>query len=91
VGNAVLEALAMETPVVLSREVVLAGDVAAADAGVIASKDELADQVEALRSDPLRRARLGANGRKLVDTRFTWERIADAMAAQYRSMMKGPR
>jgi glycosyltransferase involved in cell wall biosynthesis len=84
-GNAVLEALAMETPVVLSRGVGLADDVLRADAGVIGL-----EEVPALLDDPQRRAEMGRNGRALVESRFAWPRVAEEMEAAYCSI-RSPR
>ena len=80
-GNAVLEALAMETPVVLSRGVGLADEVVRADAGVIGL-----DEVPALLDDRERRARMGRNGRALVESRFAWSRVAQQMEEAYCSI-----
>jgi glycosyltransferase involved in cell wall biosynthesis len=77
-GNAVLEALAMETPVVLSQGVGLADEVVRANAGVIGL-----DEVPALLDDPERRAKMGRNGRALVESRFTWARVSEEMEAAY--------
>ncbi|MDQ3279835.1 MAG: glycosyltransferase [Acidobacteriota bacterium] len=79
-GNAVLEALAMETPVVLSAGVGLADEVANADAGVVGL-----EHIAALLADPARRSRMGANGRRLVESRFTWSRVAEQMEQTYRA------
>lgn len=78
-GNAVLEALAMETPVVLSPEVGLADAVAAACAGAIGL-----EQIAPLLGDDARRAAMGRNGRALVESRFTWPRVAEEMEQAYR-------
>lgn len=80
-GNAVLEALAMETPVVLSRDVGLAEEVTRAGAGVIGL-----DDVAALLRDGERRAEMGRNGRALVESRFTWPRVAEEMERAYESL-----
>lgn len=80
-GNAVLEALAMETPAVLSRGVGLADDVVRANAGVIGL-----DDVSALLDDPERRAEMGRNGRTLVESRFAWPRVAQEMEEAYCSI-----
>jgi glycosyltransferase involved in cell wall biosynthesis len=80
-GNAVLEALAMETPAVLSNGVGLADDVLRADAGVIGL-----DEVPALLDDPERRAIMGRNGRALVESRFAWPRVAEEMEDAYCSI-----
>ena len=80
-GNAVLEALAMETPAVLSAGVGLADDVVRANAGVIGL-----DDVPALLGDPERRAVMGRNGRALVESRFAWPRVAQEMEEAYCSI-----
>lgn len=79
-GNAVLEALMMETPVVLSSEVGLADEVLRAGAGIIGL-----DGVGELLRDPARRAKMGKNGRALVESRFSWERVAAEMEEAYLS------
>jgi len=82
-GNAVLEALMMETPAALSPEVGLADDVVHADAGIID-----VDAIPALLADRERRAAMGRNGRVLVETKFTWPRVAAAMEDAYRCSIK---
>jgi glycosyltransferase involved in cell wall biosynthesis len=66
--------------VVLSREVGLADEVAAAGAGVIA--DDPAPWINALldHPDPAR----GRNGRALVEAKFTWDAVAAQMEEAYR-------
>ena len=80
-GNAVLEALAMETPAVLSEGVGLADDVVRAGAGIVGMED-----VAALLRDPDRRAEMGRRGRALVESRFSWQRVAGAMEEAYCSI-----
>lgn len=80
-GNAVLEALSMETPVVLSKDVGLADEVVRAKAGAIGL-----DEVAALLADPLRRDDMGRNGRALVESRFTWPRVAEEMERAYAAL-----
>jgi glycosyltransferase involved in cell wall biosynthesis len=82
-GNAVLEALAMETPVVLSRGVGLADEVLAADAGAIG-----AESIAGLLADETRRQQMGRNGRQLVESRFTWPRVAEEMERAYLARMR---
>jgi glycosyltransferase involved in cell wall biosynthesis len=78
-GNAVLEALMMETPVVLSEGVGLAGDVLRADAGIVG-----VEGVPTLLGDAARRAAMGQRGRALVESRFTWPEVAREMEDAYR-------
>ena len=84
-GNAVLEALAMETPVVLSKDVGLAEEVVRAGAGTIGL-----DSIASLLADPTRRAEMGAIGRRLIESRFTWPRVAEAMEEAYCSIRSRP-
>lgn len=84
-GNAVLEALAMETPVVLSSGVGLAKDVVSAGAGVIGL-----DAVPGLLEDASTQARMGRNGRALVESRFAWPRVAAQMEEAYCSIRSRP-
>lgn len=77
-GNAVLEALMMETPAVLSTGVGLADEVVRADAGTT----DLG-ALPALLADRERRATMGRNGRALVESRFTWTRVAEEMEKAY--------
>lgn len=77
-GNAVLEALAMETPAVLSDRVGVADDVVRAKAGVIGLAS-----IGPLLEDAERRAEMGRNGRSLVESRFAWPRVAEEMEEAY--------
>jgi len=83
-GNVVLEAMMMETPVVLSAGVGLAPDVANAHAGIVA--DDFADTIRTLLDDAPLRAALGRNGRALVESRFTWPVVAAEMEEAYCSI-----
>lgn len=84
-GNAVLEALAMETPVVLSKDVGLAEEVVRADAGIVGMEG-----VAALLAGRARREEMGKNGRALVESRFAWPRVAQEMENAYCSI-RSPR
>lgn len=77
-GNAVLEALAAETPVVLSSAVGLAEEVVRAKAGLVG----LEGIAELLR-DRARREAMGCAGRALVESRFTWPSVAEQMETAY--------
>lgn len=81
-GNAVLEALAMETPAVLSSGVGLAEDVVNAGAGDIGF-----DAVASLLDDAAARAEMGRRGRELVESRFAWPMVAKEMEEAYVRVM----
>lgn len=80
-GNAVVEAMMMETPVVLSPEVGLAEHVAFANAGIMA--DDFRAALTALLGDAALQAQLGQNGRALVERELTWPRVAAQMEEVY--------
>jgi glycosyltransferase involved in cell wall biosynthesis len=77
-GVAVAEAMAAGRPVVVSPEVGLSDEIAAADAGLVAPADpaSLAAALAALLDDEAGRARRGAAARALVTARFGWDAIA---------------
>jgi glycosyltransferase involved in cell wall biosynthesis len=83
-GNVVLEAMMMETPVVLSKAVGLAPEVAVARAGVVA--DDFAGPIQTLLDDAALCAELGRNGRALVESKFTWTAVAARMEEAYCSI-----
>jgi glycosyltransferase involved in cell wall biosynthesis len=84
-GNAVLEAMAATTPVVVTPEVGLADDVARANAGIVTSSApaDLAAAINRLLSDPSEREAMGRRGHRLVSSRFVWPQVAAAMELHY--------
>lgn len=80
-GNAVVEAMMMETPVVLSPEVGIAEEVASHEAGIVAG--DAGTALAALLADAPRRAAMGRNARALVESAFTWPRVAERMEEVY--------
>lgn len=85
-GNVVIEAMAMETPVVVTPAVGLASDVEASGAGIVTN--DLAPALAKLFADAELRRAMGTRGRALVAARFAWPRIAEQMEAAYRTMVK---
>lgn len=85
-GNAVLEALMMETPAVLAPSVGLADDVVRANAGIV----DL-EVLPALLGDRARREQMGRNGRALVESAFTWPSVAAQMEDAYRCSIESRR
>jgi glycosyltransferase involved in cell wall biosynthesis len=83
-GNVVLEAMMMDTPVVLSAGVGLASDVLAAGAGVVS--DDFASAIQTLLDDAGLRAQMGRNGRALIESKFTWPAVAKEMEEAYCSI-----
>ena len=89
-GNVVLEAMAAETPVLLTAEVGLAEEVRRARAGVVVPGQprEIANAIRKLLDEPEERRAMGARGRHAVETRFTWPRVAEEMEAQYARLLR---
>jgi glycosyltransferase involved in cell wall biosynthesis len=89
-GNVVLEAMAAETPVVLTAEVGLAEEVRRVRAGVVVPSQprEIANAINRLLDDPAERRGMGERGRHAVEKRFTWPRVAEEMEAQYARLLR---
>jgi glycosyltransferase involved in cell wall biosynthesis len=84
-GNAVLEAMAYAMPVVVTRGVGLAVEVEASGCGIVTGGEPaaLATSINRLLSEPILRNEMGQRGRALVESRFTWERVAAEMESAY--------
>ena len=92
-GNAVLEAMAHATPVIVTPGVGLARDVEEAGAGIVTdgAPATLAEAIERLLGDEPRRAAMGVRGRALVENRFGWDRVAQEMETLYTSCSRASR
>jgi glycosyltransferase involved in cell wall biosynthesis len=90
-GNVVLEAMAVEMPVIVTPEVGLARDVEAAGAGIVTSNQPaaLAAAINRLLGDSHARVTMGRCGREVVRARFTWDRVAAEMEQHYIRVAKG--
>jgi glycosyltransferase involved in cell wall biosynthesis len=90
-GNVVLEAMAVEMPVIVTPEVGLAADVESAGAGIVTTNapDALAAAIRRMLSDSDARAAMGRRGRELVQSRFTWDRVAAEMEQHYARIAAG--
>lgn len=85
---ATLEALACGVPVVITESCNFP-EVAAAGAGEVVRADARALEA-ALRKvlrDEAMRARMGAMGRRLVEERYTWDKLGDRMLELYRDVL----
>ena len=79
----VIEALAAGVPVLVSPAVNLAREIEAAGAGWVAQPSSLSLSLAEALSNGEERARRGAAGRVLIQSRFTWPTVADALRDLY--------
>ena len=88
-GISVLEAMSMGCPVVVTPEVGLAEAIAKFDAGLVVEGDvvSLGREIGLLLRDSDRRRRMGANGRRLAASRYSWNRVAGQMFDKYESIV----
>jgi len=86
-GNAVLEAMAHATPVIVTPGVGLARDVEEAGAGIVTdgAPAALSGAIEQLLADESLRVAMGSRGRALVEERFGWNHVAAEMEMLYTS------
>ena len=88
-GMVVAESLACGTPVVISDQVNIHGEVAAAGAGLVTRCDagEVAEALCVLLADAPRRRAMGTAGRALVQRQWTWDVVAGQLTAEYEKVI----
>lgn len=89
---AVLEALVYRLPVVISASCHFP-EVAEVGAGHVTELDPeaLASAMQKVLDSDHAKSVMGAAGRKLVETRFTWPRVAERSIAAYERVLAGPK
>lgn len=89
-GMTVAESLACGTPVVISDQVNIHHEVAAAGAGLVTHCDvtEVAEALDVLLCDAPRRQAIGAAGRALVQRKWTWEVVACDLLVEYEKVIE---
>jgi glycosyltransferase involved in cell wall biosynthesis len=89
-GMTVVEAMACALPVVISDQVNIHHEISAAAAGLVTQCDvgEVADAMYALLTDPERRHTMGDMGRRLVQERYSWPAIVDALTKEYEAVIE---
>ena len=92
-GIAVAEALAASLPVIITPDVQIAPDIAAAQAGLVVPNglNDWTDALAQLLHSPSLRTQLGRNGRQLATTKYSWPAIAQNLAQSYREILTGQR
>ena len=91
IPRALLEAMAMEIPVVGTRVVGTEETVRDGETGYLVDYGDaagLAARLETLARDPALRERLGKRGREVVVAEYDEERIVEALAGHYRQMLR---
>ena len=90
-GIAVLEAMLMGCPVIVTPEIGLAEVVAESKAGVVTAGDpvSLSAAITELLHDKNRRRRMGSSGRQLASSNFGWTGLARQMSAGYEGIVGG--
>ncbi len=88
-GIAVLEAMSMACPVVVTPEIGLAEAVAESGAGIVTAGDpvSLGAAIMELLNDTERRHQMGVSGRRLASVNYCWSGVARQMVAGYQSIV----
>jgi glycosyltransferase involved in cell wall biosynthesis len=89
-GMVAMEAMAVGRPVVVTPEVGLAAMVAEADSGIVVAgePDQLGPAIDALLRDDEQLRNKAANGRRTIEERFTWERVAGQLRHKYEEIVQ---
>jgi glycosyltransferase involved in cell wall biosynthesis len=89
-GMTVAEAMACALPVVISDQVNIHTEVASAGAGLVTRCDsgEVAVAIKSLLNAPERRRAMGQAGRNLVQHRYSWPAIVDALTREYEAVIE---
>jgi glycosyltransferase involved in cell wall biosynthesis len=89
-GNTVIEAAACGRPVVISDQVNIHAEVAAAGAGLVTRCDanELARALQTLLDNPECRQAMGEAGRRMVQQRYTWSAIVPRLTREYEAVIR---
>ena len=91
IPRAMLEAMAMELPVVGTRVVGTEETVRDGETGFLVEYGDaegLADRLALLQRDPALRARLGKRGRQVVEAEFDERQIVETLAGIYRQLLR---
>jgi glycosyltransferase involved in cell wall biosynthesis len=89
-GMTVVEAMACGLPVVISDQVNIHHEITAATAGLVTQCDvgQVADALHSLLLDVDLRRTMGDNGRRLVQERYAWPAIVDALTKEYEAVIE---
>src|SRR3989344_7823232 len=88
-GMAVVEAMATELPVIMTKGVGISKEVEKAGAGIVIEKDkkQLTEAILKILENPQLGKKMGENGRKLVETEFSSEKVAEKWIEEYSNLI----
>jgi glycosyltransferase involved in cell wall biosynthesis len=88
-GIVVMEAMSRALPVVISKEVQLAPDVARVNAGIVTqpTTDDFVDAVKRLLQNPDLAKKMGASGKKLVAQNYRLSQVVKQLIVEYRKVI----
>jgi glycosyltransferase involved in cell wall biosynthesis len=88
-GIAVIEAMAVGAPVVISHNVGIHHQVTEYGAGLVTSCEpgDIAQALSTLLENESLRRKMGENGRRVVAEQFTWEKIATGLMELYQAIL----
>jgi len=88
-GNAVVEAMYLSLPVLITPGVAISAEIAEAGAGMVVPKEtsKLAESLKLLLLNREIRQKLAGNGKKLVMARFFWPEIDSAPPLEYKRLI----
>ncbi len=88
-GMVVVEAMAAELPVVITKGVGISNEVEKAGAGIVVEKDvnQVAEAILKILNNPELAKKMGENGRKLVETEFSGEKVAEKWIEEYNKIL----
>jgi glycosyltransferase involved in cell wall biosynthesis len=91
-GIAVAEAMAVGAPVIVTTGVPLHSTVTSARAGLVVPRDEshIAGAIGIILSSRDTAAAMGEGGKRAVDSRLTWSRVAADLESMYESVIRAP-
>jgi len=88
-GMAVVEAMTCELPVIITKGVGISKEVEKAGAGIVIEKDkkQLTEAILKILENPQLGKKMGENGRKLVETEFSSEKVAEKWIEEYSNLI----
>ena len=89
-GMAVVEAMAAELPVIITKGVGISKEVESAGAGLVVEKDinQVAEAILKILKNPQIAVEMGRRGRELVEKEFNSEKMAERFIKEYNEILK---